>query len=58
MHKNILTVVGISILFLGVAGTPMTLGYDVRIKDESQVTIFEEPPEFEWTRKYGFTHSY
>jgi len=30
MHKNILTVVGITILFLGVVVTPMTLGYDVK----------------------------
>jgi len=30
MHKNILIAVGITILFLGVVVTPMTLGYDVK----------------------------
>jgi len=53
MHKNILTVVGITILFLGVAGTPMTLGYDVRIKDESQESILEVPFGVEWSCTYG-----
>ena len=37
MHKNILTVVGITILFLGIVVTPMTLGYDVK-SDRLEVT--------------------
>ncbi len=37
MHKNILTVVGITILFLGVVVIPMTLGYDDRVSDKEML---------------------
>ena len=37
MHKNLLTVVGITILFLGIVVTPMTLGLDVRISDRLEI---------------------
>ena len=37
MPKNILIVVGITILFLGIAVTHMTLGYDINILDNKRL---------------------
>jgi len=46
MNKKILTVVGITILFLGVVVSPMTLGYDVDTSEEQPDTDRYLYPEY------------
>jgi hypothetical protein len=46
-------VIGIIFLFITSTVSPMVIGDNVRIKDESQVTVFEDPLGVEWSRIYG-----
>jgi len=52
LNKNILAI-GITILFLSTTVTPMTLGTDVSIKEETKITVLEEIPGIQWTKTFG-----
>jgi len=46
-------VIEIILLFIVLLVSPMVIGDNIRIKDETQVTILEDPPGIEWSRIYG-----